>query len=798
MATTGTHQPRVLRLRAPALTIALCLSAGIAFAAHVHPPPLLCVVPALLLLITASIPEPRFPARLHGPIGCGLALLCGVLRLALAPEPPAPGACPGVEAVAWGTVVERDAHGRGCVLELDSGRTAGGALPPGERIFLTGAGAGRGRPAPDVAPGERLRAQGLIASAAGEGNPGELSPAAYWRSRGVRMRLAARALAFGGDPGGFRPGAWIARAREAVAREARLAVPGAEGELLNAMLTGERAGIPRATRDAMIDAGVAHVLAVSGYRVYVLHSLIAFLLSVARIDRRRRPFVAAPLLLFYMAFTGSRAPVVRATVTALVFQAGTAFSRRASARNALGVAGAAILIADPRQLFDEGFQLSFAAVFTVQEYGGVMARCVALARGSGVARALLRAALRGALLSVAATLGTLPLSASAFGRVSLIGVIANIVVVPATGLGMILGIAALASGGAHTAAGAAYAAADRALLGGTLRCAHVAASIPLASVETPGFGAAWTVAWYALLAIVPMRRRRRGAALCAAVILGALNVCVWRHPEALAGRTPGALRVTMIDVGQGDAILAEFPGGKTLLIDAGGRSPAFDAGKERVLPFLKRRNIRALDALLITHPDIDHAGGAPAVLRGLRVRELLCAAGEGARDYVAAAERAGTPVTPVRDGMRPGADFPGRLYLIAPRPGGSRGTTNDRSIVLRIVYGRVALLFTGDAGAGAERTMIARYGPFLSSQVLKVAHHGSAGATSDEFLSRVRPGVALVSVGRGNRYGHPSPGVIARLIAAGARVLRTDCGGAGIVETDGSDVRVRDWRAETP
>ena len=659
----------------------------------------------------------------------------------------------------------------------------------------------RGNSVARARTGMRVRVEGRLASPPREGNPGEISPAGRWLSRGVSALMTVREVTVLRAPGRWSPAALIARAREAIVRESERAIPGVRGELLADLLIGERSGIPRAIRREMIDAGVAHILAVSGYRVFVLRAMILFFLSLTGMGRRGQCLLGGPLLLFYTLIAGGGASVVRATVMALAFQIGPLTGRKIGKGNALGLAALLLLVADPRELFDAGFQLSFAAVLTVQRYAGVMSACLAHVRAGGMPGTLLRGAARGALISAAATLGTLPPAAAAFGRVSVVGVFANIVIVPATGLGMVLGAAALVAGGSHTVPGAAYAAADGLLLDGILRCSRLAASFPCASVETPAFSPAWTIAWYALIALPPSGRRVRR--LWLALLLAALNVSVWFPPVHGAARSAGALRVTMIDVGQGDAFLIEFPGPWRLLVDAGGRSPSFDAGEERVLPLLRRNNIRTLDALLVTHADIDHAGGAGAVLRGLHVRALLCTDGEedapAARAYRAAAESSLTRICTVRDGMVAGEGCPGRIYVLSPRPGAAGGGgRNDRSIVMLIAYRGVALLFTGDATERVERALVARYGAFLRSAVLKVAHHGSREGTSDGFLGCVEPRVALLSVGRDNRYGHPARDVLARLAARGTRVLRTDCDGAAVLETDGSSVRVTPWRTEHP
>ncbi|HTO93434.1 MAG TPA: ComEC/Rec2 family competence protein, partial [Bacteroidota bacterium] len=444
MAATGTHAHRARPLRAPALTIAALFAAGIALASRAPLGHGTYALAALLLLVTSMLLVWRAPLRYASIAAGALALVSGSLRFAQSHAPPVRAGCPGREAVIWGTVQERDAPGAGrptFTLDPDSARGTAGVITRGIRLRVTPSGSRARAAAAGAAPGVRVRVEGRLTSLPREGNPGEPSPSAYWRARGVGAEIFAPVITLLDTPGGMRPAFRIALLREAICRETVEAIPGPEGELLKDLLTGERSGVPRETRNAMIDAGVAHILAVSGYRVYVLGAAIGLCLSLIGIRRRLRPFLLVPLLLFYMVLTGSRAPVVRATVMAIVFQAAPACSRRTGTRNALGVAALLILIVAPGQLFDAGFQLSFAAVLTISLYAGLTVRCTALVRGRGPGGEILRSAIRGALLSLLATLGSLPLSAGLFGRVSLIGLLANIPVVPATGLAMVLGIA---------------------------------------------------------------------------------------------------------------------------------------------------------------------------------------------------------------------------------------------------------------------------------------------------------------------------------------------------------------------
>jgi competence protein ComEC len=309
----------------------------------------------------------------------------------------------------------------------------------------------------------------------------------------------------------------------------------------------------------------------------------------------------------------------------------------------------------------------------------------------------------------------------------------------------------------------------------------------------------WTAAYFAALGVlaVALSSRVRAAAGIAAgvsllVILSAPGV-----ESSQPGR--GRLRVTLIDVGQGEAALVQTPGGHALLIDAGGTPGPFDIGGRVVTPALWALGVRRLDWLLVTHGDRDHTGGVASVVRDLDPREIW----------------EGVPVPPDRDrraiielatasGMSWRTVFAGArletggvvIEALHPKPPEweRQKVRNDDSVVIRVRYGLVDVWLTGDAGTEFERAFQASSdgaddGPRLS--VLKVGHHGSRTATSPAFVRVVQPKLGLVSAGRGNLFGHPAREVLARLESAGAEIFRTDLDGAISVETDGMTAHVR-------
>jgi competence protein ComEC len=229
--------------------------------------------------------------------------------------------------------------------------------------------------------------------------------------------------------------------------------------------------------------------------------------------------------------------------------------------------------------------------------------------------------------------------------------------------------------------------------------------------------------------------------------------------------------VTVLDVGQGDAIVVELPDRQTFLVDAGpGGAMRLDAGERLVAPFLWNRGIMRLASAVTTHRDQDHAGGMAAIARLFPI----AASGQPLVDPSRARWMAGVRITSVNP-------F-----------GEAAARSNERAIVLRLEYGLASFLLASDIGATAERAILATGSP-LAATVLKVGHHGSARSSTSEFLDAVRPAIAIISVGARNAYGHPAPDTLGRLATVRARILRTDRDGAILVETDGRALSVTRW-----
>jgi competence protein ComEC len=572
--------------------------------------------------------------------------------------------------------------------------------------------------------------------------------------------------------------------------------------LLRSLVLGDQGLVSPDLREDFSRTGIVHILSVSGSHVAFLFLILSTLLGALRLSGAGRTAAVVAGLAVYAMVTDSNAPVVRAAVMASAFCVGRQIERETDAVQLLGVAGLVLLLLSPQDLFDPGFQLSFLSVASiVLLYPRLRdGRPFAAVLKNKSSPASVRTLIAASLVSVAAQIGTLPVTAAYYNWIPLVSIPANLVAAPLTGLIMALSIAVIALAGVCPAAAAAYASLDRLLAVVFIKTAETAAALPFACLTVPSPSASMVAAAYGILLALLCRPasawRRRF--VFAALMLA--NASVW--PRALRPG-PAVLKWIQFDVGQGDAALIRTPSGKTLLIDGGGGRNPSDCGRRIVMPYLNRNGVRKIDVAVLTHSHADHIAGLLSILPNCRIGLLVVPDSDDSssafRTLMACAKSRGIPVKKVAGADSLSGFGSMRAFVVNPAPwiapeSGNRGVgSNEHSLVTLICYGRVKWLFMGDAGTQSEAALM--HFPLVAGcDVVKIGHHGSKYASSSEFIRFTSPRTAVCSVGANNRFGHPCPDVLSRFAGGGASVIRTDLEGAAWLESDGVKTWIHSWR----
>ena len=598
-------------------------------------------------------------------------------------------------------------------------------------------------------------------------------------------------------------GTWLAEAAAAVRAHARDAVGRhvgrrnpQSGAIVTAILIGDRVGLDPDLQRRLQEAGTYHVIAISGGNIAILAGLLLWLLRTAGAGRRSGGVITMALLAAYAVVVGGGASVVRATAMAIVYLLARQADLRGSPLNALAVACALILLAAPDSVADVAFWLTFGATL------GIMV-------GLGSARLprswWLRAPAGLLLTSLSAELALFPVGALVFSRVTFAGLVLNFAAIPLMSVAQVAGMLVVALSRVWPPAADLCGLVAHLGAAGLVGSAGLLEFAPWLSYRLPpphwtamaGYYAGWAV-WLAARGAGTnagrARRWRRHLRAAGAAAVLACGAWILVEPATLlAPGVAGRLRVTTLDVGHGDAILVQLPDRRSVLVDTAGSltGSAFDIGGRVVAPALWALGTRRLDVLVLTHGDPDHAGGAAAVIRDFRPREVW--------------EGTPMPNLPVMQALRRQADAAGAAWRVRragdvvrlgdvalvvhhppPPDWERRRVRNDDSMVIELVYGGVSVVLAGDIGVDVERALTPRFG-VAALRVLKIPHHGSATSSSPQFLQALRPQAAILTAGVNTSVKDE---VLRRYADIGATVYRTDLHGAVTVDTDGRRLTV--------
>jgi len=642
--------------------------------------------------------------------------------------------------------------------------------------------------------GKRVHVQGELQLPAGRRNPGEFDYRTYLQLHNIQAQLLIHNddyITIGGDDNKFSFAKVVFRTREWIGKTLDRLVGGEEAKLLKGLVIGERSEMSPEIKSAFIKTGLMHILAVSGFNVGLVTLILFAIFSLLRLPHSVTTILTCFGLVFFIFLTGAQPSVVRAGIMATTILLGRLFQEKVDFYNVVAFAVVIQLLIDARTLFDIGFQLSFVAVLALAYFYPIILQQFKHLPEKWQENIVVKYSFASLAVSLAASIGTLPLSAFYFQRISLIGLVLNLVAVPISGLLLSLGFTVVIAAALFTGLSEVYASAAAVLSTLLLKLTTVSSILPFAYTEF-SLNLPWMVASYVVLLLLFNIQKISARKILVFGVLITANGFLY---ASVIGGFHRNLRVTIFDVGQGDAIFVEFPDGNNLLVDAGPITTRYDAGGKTIVPFLQREGIKKINKLLTTHPHSDHCGGVPSILRTMKVDEYI---GE---EYTKSSLT--REIQTVLDSLDKylGNIIEGynncRLYVLHPSENlfTQRSTNlNNRSIVFKLVYGKTSMLFTGDAEKESEHHMVSVYGDFLRSNVLKAGHHGSMTSSTAEFLNHVQPKLAVISVGKNNIYHHPSPEVIERLRTMNIEIFRTDERGAIVLESDGISWKSIHWK----
>ena len=584
-------------------------------------------------------------------------------------------------------------------------------------------------------------------------------------------------------------------------------LPDPQAALLTGILLGNDQGLPSETADQFRITGMTHIIAISGFNIAIL---VGSLMRIGQpiLGRRRASYLALTAVFLYTLLVGADAAVIRAAIMGSLF----IFSRQMMGRPtfapaSLFVAALIMKLFDPFILWDVGFQLSFAATLGLMLYVDPLSewtqtRLLPLV-GSEATRYLMRFISEGILVTLAAQILTLPLIIGYFGQLSIVSLAANLFILPAQAGVMIWGALATLVGLLSPAIGQLFAWLAWLFLTYTIQLVRFFAAIPGAAVpvDVPPLA---VVGIYVVIFVITWLVLRRPAAprifltqlqadlpKWAALGVGGLTAIlflIWglNQPD-------GNLHVAFLDVGQGDAIFIQTPSGRQIVVDGGPQPSVLYQRLGQQIPFWDRE----IDLVIATHPEADHISGLPGLFDRYQIGQLLTngeikeTAVSEALNTIATAQ--GVPIRPVSAGEVIFIEDGVQLEVLNPPGLLAFQNSNQNSVAVRLTYGNLSILLTGDTEMLAEQAMI-QSGRTLHSIILKAGHHGSNTSSTTTFLTAVQPQIVIISSGQDNRFGHPHPEVLERVAQVGAAVLRTDQLGTIEVISDG---QMMWWQAES-
>ncbi len=561
-----------------------------------------------------------------------------------------------------------------------------------------------------------------------------------------------------------------------------------------ALLLGYKNELETTTRQAFARTGLSHIMAVSGLHVGLVVApfwIIIPFFWTKKHGTKIGLIILVSVLFFYAGITGFSSSVVRASVMAILLTYGKLFSKRSDSINLMGVAAFIILLFDPNQLFEIGFQLSFSAVLIILLILPVIQNSIPY----WVRIKWYGTPVMVVIISLVVQLGLYPLQAYYFGEVSIISPLANALFVPLLGLIVPLSLLSLIISSVAPSIGFFFNYPSVLFLNVLHEFVDYSSALSWVWINAEKPSLLVFPFWVLLVLAIGSWRN---PAIKWKMVAGMLVLFVLVQSEGLKERlSPETLLVTVFDVGQGDASLIRTPLGKHILIDTGTWSPQTNSGSQLLLPYFKQNNIKKLDAVILSHPHADHIGGILELLSEIEIDTIYNSGykydSRLYHSYISLAAEKETPVVSLTAGDQIIIDPTILILALGPEGEVFNNDPNQHSVVLNVIYGKNKFLFTGDAGENQEHRLVQNYDVLLDTDFLKVGHHGSRTSSESFFLNEVSPEISVVSLANKNRFNHPHQEAVLRLSSSGSKIYFTGRDRALVFESNGKIIRKIDW-----
>ncbi|MEQ8577249.1 MAG: DNA internalization-related competence protein ComEC/Rec2 [Balneola sp.] len=639
--------------------------------------------------------------------------------------------------------------------------------------------------------GDQIEISGIVIPVSEPRNPTQFDYKAFLESRNIYTQIKTDSvIQINPDTSLF---SWVSIRKKAL----NLVDQNFDSEtapIAKALLLGYKNELEGNTKQAFARAGLSHIMAVSGLHVGLIIAPFWLIIPYFWTKKHGTKIGLALLILiliFYAGLTGFSVSVLRASVMAVLLTYGKLFSKSSDSLNLMGIAALVILLFDPSQLFEIGFQLSFSAVLIILLVLPVIQNLIPY----WVRIKWYGAPVMVIIISLVVQLGLYPLQAFYFGEVSLISPLANALFVPLLSIIVPLSLLALIISSVIPAVGFFINYPSLVFLGVLNDFVSFSSQLSQSWFEVQKPGILIFLFWISFVLMIGSWRNPNIKWKLMAVSLFFLFFVpldsVFKKFES------PKMIVTILDVGQGDATFLQTPNGKNILIDAGVWSPGSNSGKQILLPFFKENNIQKLDAIFLSHPHADHIGGINDLINETEIDTIYNSGFEYEsnlyRNYIKLAKSREIPVVSLKAGTKVYLDENLLILVLGPEKGKFNNDPNQHSLVLNIIHGENEFLFTGDAGEDQERRLVENYGHLLDTDFLKVGHHGSKTSSELFFLKEVTPDIAVVSVAERNRFGHPHPEAVERLESTQSEIYYTSRDKALIFESDGKSIQRVKW-----